>query len=226
MDILIASRLAGLGVESIAFASALYSFRYHDKAFRAMFYLLLYIVVHESVGMYINLFCSRELQRKAVAAFNIYIVTESIFIYLVGRYAATSLFFRRIIAVTTGLFFFYCALNIYFNGFFSYPTAPLLLFAVNGLVIFLGLLILQSESRTFFKQPIFYLSLGMVVFYGCTMPYYSVVNYFAKADNQILKKLAQILFISNYIRYILTTVAYIILHRQQKAARISPASSM
>jgi len=159
-------------------------------------------------------------RQKTISTFNIYIIGETIFIYLFGRNSITSLLFRRIIAVTTGLFFLYCALNIYFNGFFSYPTAPFLLFSVNGMVMFLGLLILQSDKKHLFRHPLFYLNFGMIVFYGCTMPYYCVVNYFARVDQASLIKLFQILVISCYIRYSLTAVAYIVLYRQQKKIKL------
>lgn len=224
MSFLLLSRLLGVGFELSAFFAGLYTYRYHNATFRVLFFLLFFIVIHESEGLYVSMLSTVALQKEMIGIFNVYIFYETIFIYLIGLKASDNRFYRGIITVTTAVFFIYSLLNIYFNGMKAYPTVPLLLYAANGLVIFLGLLIQSSDSADFYTKPVFILSIGMIVFYGCTMPYISVVNYFAKVDNESLKWLAQILFISNYIRYGLSAVAFIALYRQQKAKKLAPSS--
>ncbi|PZF73742.1 hypothetical protein [Taibaiella soli] len=215
------SKIFLLILESIAFVTALCTFKYHNAVFRLFFFDLLFIFLLEHAGMIVGEISPNSRFTHSIS--NLFLLAEIPIIYLCALKLIPSHFFQRLASVSIALFLVLWVKNAYESKFFilpTFPTMPFLFGSIFALIIFLVILIRMIGRDNIFKQPLFYFSLGMLIFYGCTIPYIGVVNYFVKKDNNILLKLVQILFVSNYIRYSLFAISYIVLARQQKARKL------
>ena len=68
------------------------------------------------------------------------------------------------------------------------------------------------------NQPIFWLSISTVLYFGCDIPYMGLHNYMAQHVLALAKKLDYINRILDIIRYPLVAISFILLGRQQHVA--------
>lgn len=214
MDWLFYSKAFLVLLEIISFITALWTFRYHNAVFRLFFFNLLFISVLESSGLFVAHFYPRANFLMAISS--LFIIVEIPIIYFCALKLIPSHLFQKLMSIGFAVFLFLWVQCAWRTKLLVFPTIPFLYASTFALIIFLTVLMRMIGQNNIFKQPLFYFCLGMIIFYGCIIPYLGVVNYFVTKDNNILIKLVQIFFVSNYIRYSLLTVAYIMLARDQK----------
>lgn len=212
--ILFLYRLTLVILELIAFFVALGTRRYHNATFKLFFYNLLFIAILESSGFYILYYTDYSWLLSGVG--NIYFPYEITLVYLISRQALDGKLFKTVVGVGYLLFIAGWLFGIFENGFFSVPTGTILSGSILGTIIFLGALIQMIGRANITRQPLFWISIAMLVFYGCNIPYFGMLNYLASKDSGILKQLMQILFTTNYVRYSLTIVAFLLLKKQSQ----------
>lgn len=214
MNWLAYSKIFLVVLEVISFMTALWTFKYHNAVFRLFFFNLLFISVLESTGLIVG-----HLHPNSWFLFTIpslFTIVEIPIIYFCALKLIPSHLFQKLMSLGFAFFLLIWIQCAYKTKLLVFPTIPFLSASIFALIIFLTILIRMIAQDNIFRQPLFYFCLAMIVFYGCIIPYLGVVNYFVTKDNSILIKLVQIIFISNYIRYSLLTVAYIMLARDQK----------
>lgn len=212
------SRLFLLALELTSFATALGTLKYHNAVFRLFFFDLFYICLLEGTGAYIGTFYPQSKFPFAIGS--LFILVEIPIIYLSALKLQPNYFFKKFAGLGLIAFLALWIRHAVLTKLTIFPTFLMLYASIFALTIFLAILIRLIGQDNIFKQPLFYFCLGMLIFYGCTIPYIGVVNYFDKVDNTALKKLAQILFISNYVRYSLIAISYVVLYRQEKAKKL------
>lgn len=212
------SRLFLLALELTSFATALCTFRYHNAVFRFFFFDLLYICLLEGAAVYIGTFYPQSKFPFSIAS--LFILVEIPIIYLSALKLLPSHFFKKLAGFGIIAFLALWIRHAVLTKLIVFPTFLMLYASIFALTIFLAILIRLIGQDNIFKQPLFYFCLGMLIFYGCTIPYFGILNYFGAKDRNVLSKLVQILFISNYFRYSLFVISYIVLYRQEKTRKL------
>jgi hypothetical protein len=212
-------RLSLFCLEILAFLVALGTRKYHNAIFKLFFFDLAFVAVIESFGMYLFTFDKPHLWILAGNA-NIYFTFEFTLILFIALRLFSGSFAKRLLLLALIVYYVIWVIGLFSNGIFAIPTQNMLFGAIVSTVIFLALLIQMIGKPNISQQPLFWISIAMLIFYCCNIPYFGVLNYFAKKDSEILRQLVQILFITNYLRYSITIIAFLLLKKQP---RLKPA---
>jgi hypothetical protein len=212
--ILFLYRLTLVILEIIAFLVALSTRKYHNAIFKLFFYNLLFIVILESCGFYTLYYTDYKWILSGEG--NVYFPYEITLVYLISLQILSGKIARLSTGIGYAIFIAIWLATMIRNGFFVVPTTTILFGSIFGTIIFLGTLIQMIGTANITRQPLFWISVAMLVFYSCNIPYFGMVNYLATKDSGILKQLMQILFATNYIRYSLTIVSFLLLKKQNQ----------
>jgi hypothetical protein len=172
---------------------------------------LFFIVTAECTGYYLDY--TKQLETLNVMYNAIVIPTEISFVCWLF-YKSPPETFKKLIAVLWSCYLMSLLLeSLYFNSAdyifrsFSYTTGNVIMLI---LVLRYFTWLTRSENILSFKSSImFWLSAGILVFYGGTLVYYGLYNVMAKKDIAMFISYTWIMIGLNYAMYILFTIGLI-----------------
>ncbi|RYD58296.1 MAG: hypothetical protein EOP56_05070 [Sphingobacteriales bacterium] len=154
--------------------------------------------------------------------FNLYLLPELWLFGLAGRY-----FYRKnylLVNVPIMLLVGTACLiiDVYFNGINNLAHWAILSIGIILILIYLNALIGNSLfTDNIFSQPIFWISIATILYYACIIPSFGLYQYLADSHPNILKKLYNIVFIFNNVRYIFIAVGFYLFAKQFKSGKLS-----
>jgi hypothetical protein len=95
----------------------------------------------------------------------------------------------------------------YFFKSMSYSVGNIVILLLT--VTFFINLFNSTEILLFKRNIMFWVSIGLIVFYLGTFPFYALYNYFLKTDRPFLEAYAWAMIFSNYCMYLLFTIGFI-----------------
>ena len=115
------------------------------------------------------------------------------------------------------------------NTFFTYASTTdafmsMLFVILFGLFLFLEL---NSQATAWYKQPVVWLCVGLLTYYACSVPYFSVFEYLQKHSSEENENLFKIIngILSN-IRYLCLAAAFWLLYRNPKSFNSNSESNV
>lgn len=149
--------------------------------------------------------------------FNIYLFVEASFLF-----GAASVFFKeRFIRLTLLLcyvffmLFFFTAISL--NGFLEFSSYALSLESILLIIVYILILykVIISGSAGTSKSTEIWISVGLVLFLACNLPYFSMFNYLNKYDLALSQKLhASITQIFSHLRYLFLAIGFLMIKKQ------------
>lgn len=107
------------------------------------------------------------------------------------------------------------------HTFFTYASTTDAFISVLFVIIFGVFLFLElnSQPTAWYKQPSFWLSAGLLTYYGCSIPYFSVFEYLQNNATEENKSLFRIIngILSN-IRYLCLAAAFWLIYRNPQSS--------
>src|SRR4051812_603892 len=110
---------------------------------------------------------------------------------------------KKVLAGCIAFFFLASIINYYLvrgnNELISYSFTIGCLFITLGSAYFFYELLLSTNLETYTTYPLFWIMLGLFIFYVCNIPYMSVYNFLSINYKTICNAYFTIIFILNYI---------------------------
>jgi hypothetical protein len=195
----------------IAILTGFYYFRKISFAHKLILVNLILIFCSEILG-YITSF------NKAgnVWVFNIfYLLPELWLMGLAGRMLAQNSVIKKLtlffIAIGTLLWLW----HITKNGVHIFSNWTLLYMGFALTIIYFDLLINSLFAKNLLQQSNFWLSLSVILYFSCAMPYFGMYNYLASKAPNLLDKLFYINSTLNFIRYPLIAFSFHLYSKQK-----------
>jgi len=195
----------------LEFISAIVALLYYNKlkktAWKWFIYYLIFIFIIEKFGEDLFLFFS--IKKKYYFA---YIGIPIQFIFFYWLYAVNSLKRKKLFYIFSGLFVFsFIPIELFFNELN-------IVYSLNITVgtFFLMLLILLEFNKqiksdnilNFSKDKMFYINIGVILFYVGTLPFFAFYNIILK-QHDIWNNYYIYFLVSNCIMYFLFTISFI-----------------
>jgi hypothetical protein len=95
----------------------------------------------------------------------------------------------------------------YFFKSMSYSVGNIVILLLT--VLFFINLFISAEILLFRRNIMFWVSIGLIVFYLGTYPFFALYNYYLKKDRSFLEAYAWAMIFSNYCMYLLFTIGFI-----------------
>jgi hypothetical protein len=187
-----------------------------------MFYRLLFIQLISWLILYILSYGVTEYQKHKHLSennqwvFNIQLFCETTLLCFAANCYFEKRFAKRLVMLSWMLFLFFFFGRLASNGFFefnviSYSAESILMLAIYTLILF------QCFYETFtieVKSPEVWASIGLVLYFGCNLPYFSLFNYLNSHYLNMSETLHRhITDVFSNIRYILLAIGFLVLNK-------------
>ncbi|HTN16890.1 MAG TPA: hypothetical protein VL092_04355 [Chitinophagaceae bacterium] len=141
-------------------------------------------------------------------------------------FAATSLHFRkslypRMIA-TLILYWVSWGFEIWYYGISTFAVHTYVIGAIILMVCYFFVLYKSAWSRnSLFNQSLFWFSIGVLLFFGCSIPYLSMYDYIVEHSSRYqLELLTGLMKLLAQFRYLCTAIAFIVVFREVRRINI------
>jgi hypothetical protein len=200
-----------LAVLFICFITGVVSVYYNRKAplYLKLFpWFILITFVVEKVAIYLA-----YTTRNNNAVYNFYSILEFAFFVFLIYNCIQNKRIRRVIVFTACLFLPFMLANIFFiKGIHHFETITFL--PGSGLLILFSSaclyeLFFKSSVKTPFKEPAFWIAVGILLFRSCTAPLFLVQGFGKQFTFKQLLLIGQFIIIINLIYYSLFTIAFL-----------------
>jgi len=194
----------------LAILFGLYYFKSLSIAFRLILFQVVLALICESFARY--LLIRHSFHYNNLWIFNWYLLCEMWLAGLAGKSLISNKIIKRIIPYLLIALTVLWAVNIYVEGMVNFANwcfigSSIILVAIYIVVLFETALF---KSQNIFSQPAFWLSLSIVLFFGCDLPYFGLRNYLISHNlNSLELKLYIINSVLNFIRYPLIAISFI-----------------
>jgi|GEM_PF-1243620 len=144
--------------------------------------------------------------------FNIYMLIEFILLSLAGRLLLGTKLFRIGIPVVIVLQTILWGVNIYVKGMNQFASWSFICGSIIIVAIYIAILFQHSlfTKQNILTQPVFWLCMSVILFFGCDVPYWGLHNYLDSKNLSLDRKLFIINYILNFVRYPLVAVSFLI----------------
>ena len=90
-------------------------------------------------------------------------------------------------------------------------------YGIVTVLIYIGVLSTRAfETSSLLKNPIFWISVSFILYFGCTIPYFGLWNYLIDNSMRLANSLFNILLVLNIIRYPLIGLSFYLYGKQYK----------
>jgi hypothetical protein len=136
---------------------------------------------------------------------------------LTGIYMLKNKLLKRIFLFFLILNIIIWIINIAANTIYVFATISMIIGCAIMVMLYIILLLNNILfNSNVLKQPIFWLSLSSILFYGCDIPYMGMNVYLSTHMPAMALQLSKINFILDIIRYPLVAISFILLGRQKQ----------
>jgi hypothetical protein len=199
-----------------ALAASLYLFKTKDNSIRQFVWYLWFIVFFETLGMYGYLYeimdnpiidsIKNSKFRRTTWLYN---VLNLIVVFLLGKFIinnTNTLLSHKIVKVLVIGFFVFCLVYFTFTtGFFEakipYPFVVLTFVIFIMVMLYLRELIKSNKLLNFYKSPVFYVIIAVMLWYICLTPLFIFNPLFSVMNKEFIVFRMYFLDISNIILY-------------------------
>jgi len=192
----------------------IYYFRYLPRPYRLVLLLIAIALFCESYGYYISIY--RHAHNAWV--FNIYMFFEALLLGVAAIYLTNNQFSKKSFLVLLILNSIIWIAVIVTNSIYAFATISMVCGCCVLTVIYIVVLYTNSlfSNEKAFKQPVFWLSIATILYFGCDIPYMGFQSYLIAHSPILVLKLENINRILDRIRYPLVAISFILLGRQKQ----------
>jgi hypothetical protein len=188
-----------------AIITALTRYRYLNLSYRLVLLQVFAAFICELFGAYLGYY----LHENNLWLFNSYWLFELLIGSIIGFNLQKNTQSRKLIPPIALIAAVSWGINIFKAGFLSYATWAIATICVILVLIYLGVLFrVLFSSQNIFKQADFWLSVSILMFFGCNIPFYSLFNYLYSENPVLLDRLFDIVLVLNFIRYPLVAFSF------------------
>jgi len=190
----------------------LFYFKKLNKAFRYILWQVIVVSGCETLGNFTSYHSQNNLW-----VFNFfYLLPELWLTGMAARELTTNSKLKKATPYLLGLGTFVWGINITVYGINIFANWALIYIGVTLCIIYMNVLIKNSWSeQSPFLQPEFWLSLSVILFFSCNIPYYGMFNFLSYESPVLLRKLFYINKGLNFIRYPLIALSFYLYARQR-----------
>ena len=150
-------------------------------------------------------------------SFNIYILADMLLTGWCARLLLAKYKYSYLVTYMLAFLTVWWVIEIYDHGIFHWAT----LFFTGSCVLLVSLYIVVLFNKLLFtkkiiKEPAFWLSISVILYFGCCLPYFGMLNYLVSEKSTAAKQLWVINRWLNFSRYPLIAVCFITAGMQQK----------
>jgi hypothetical protein len=199
--------------EALAFITSLIYWRKIKNTYWKWFsFYLFFIVVSECVGLY---FAIAKKNTENIAFYNYCVIPiEFIFFILLFRRSFKQTKLKWLPIVCLCIYFTSWLMDIFFFGkwefifnSFSFTIGNLLLLIL--ILSYFIQLVTSNAILTFRHNMLFWVSLGLLIYYLGSFPYYGLRNTLAKNFQDVYITYTYIMYVLNCLMYLMFTISFI-----------------
>ena len=165
--------------------------------YKLLFYQGFLSVACESYGYYLG----TVKNQNNVWIFCYYFLIDSWLLGMAGAYFIASDFFKKAIPVLLLLTTLIWFLDIWVNGFTILPNRFFVSYSILLIIIYIGVLFNPTfTNSSIFKNPVFWVAISSILYYGCIIPYVGLWNYLMKNAPKLANSLFDTNLALNFIR--------------------------
>lgn len=114
--------------------------------------------------------------------------------------------------------------ELYLFSFHSFAVRTYVLGAIILLVNYFFVVYKSAWSpHPLLSQSRFWFSIGVILFFGCNIPFFSMYDYIiANSTMQQMRLLSNLMIVFSYFRYLCTSVGFIIVFREARKMAVNP----
>lgn len=196
----------------------LYCFRFLPKAYRFILLQVILALISEVSGEGIE----KYYHKNNLWIFNLYLLFETWLNGLAGIALLENKSIKRVIRYTLFLLTVVWIVNVYSNGMQIFANWCFIASAIVTIVIFMFVLFNNAFTRqNIFIKPEFWLSLSIILFFGCDLPYFGLRNYLLKHFINVEEQLYYVNYVLNFLRYPLIAICFFLCRRQYRMQTVA-----
>lgn len=195
----------------IAIIAGIYFFKFLSIPYRLIFYQVILALFCESIAKHI----AREYHSNNIWIFNWYLLFEMWLNGLAAKFLLRNKTLQKSILYTLGFLTALWILNVGIEGMTVFANWCFIATSIVFVIIYIFVLFDKTlfAAQSIFLQPSFWLSMSIILFYGCDLPYFGLRNYLIVRYFDIANKLYYVNYVLNFIRYPLIAIAFILYGR-------------
>lgn len=178
-------------------------------AYRLLWMHLILTTIAEMIGAYLSME-----KKENVWFYNFFgILPELLLVSTAGMLLITGLF-RKFVPYLIVIGLLIWTINIYTKGLHLFANWAFLYTCFLVIVIYMNVLLSLIFNRSnLLNEPSFWLSVSLLLYFSCALPYFGLYNYLAIKSPQMLRALFTINSVLNVIRYPLLGVSFYLMHK-------------
>lgn len=197
--------------EYCAFFIGFLTLKKHTPAFRFFFYDLVLGLINETTGLTLYFIFN---VKNNLWSNNIYVVAETWLMGMACYRLIANRYIRQLIPWLLTAFTCQLIVHIWQHGIRESPVVSLLISNIILACLFLIVMLQLVNTQRIGREPLFWMSIGLIIYYGCSIPYWGVFNHLLKHDLPMLQKLAMLFWSINIFRYGLTCFSFLLLPKK------------
>ena len=199
----------------ISIAIGLIYYKRLSVAFKITLFQVVIAAIAEIYGYYLS---TSIHSNNNLWFFNLYWLFE---LWIVGYAAMNIVSHTRVKTVILSLLVITSiiwAANVYNQSLQLYATWGISAICITLVVVYFIVLFNNLfATQRIISDPIFWLSISVVLFFGCLLPYYGLFNYLYEKSPETLNRFFDITIALDFIRYPIIALAFYLYGRQQIA---------
>lgn len=198
----------------VALFAGLYFLRQLTLPYKLLLCQVLIAIISECYGYYTGYI----LHQNNVWIFSYYMLLDSWLLGLAGRSFVSSKILKTAIPLSLVVTTLIWMLDSYKTNFSSFSNVFFVSYSILLIIVYITALTNRTfGSRSLFLNPVFWIGVSSIVYYGCILPYITLLNYLHDTNPGAAFKLWDINLILNFIRYPLVALAFYLVGRRQLA---------
>lgn len=148
--------------------------------------------------------------------YNIYLVVSVSVLIKAGAFLSNKKIIKKLANVVVPLFILMWGISIS-RSTDKLASDAFLVGAILLCLLFLSILIENALIATFsyFKQPVVWLSIAIVIYFGCNIPYFGLMNHLIKDDGRLAYKLYDINLCLAIVYYLLLDCCFLLFTKRE-----------
>lgn len=202
----------GIVTKLIAFITGLLYLKRLPQAYKVLAIQTSIAMLVEAIGFYTGYF----LNQNNLWIFNIYALIELCLLTYIGIQLSDSHLLKKLYIPIVLLFTAYWGLFICLQGIHVMPVTFILTIAFFFILLYAYILLsnLVFKKNKIISQPLFLLSVSIIIYYASIIPLFGLFNSLIEGDIGLAEKLYDINRVANSLRYVLVGLVFYLYARQ------------
>lgn len=188
-------------------------FRLFPALYKLLFCQSVLALICEGYGYYLG----DVLHQNNVWIFYYYTLIECWLVGIVGYQLLKKKSLQKITLILLSICTMIWLSDFFYNGIKIMSNRFLVSYGIVMVLVYIAVLSTRAfETNSLLKNPIFWIAVSFILYYGCTIPYFGLWNYLISNSMSLANNLFNILLILNIIRYPLIALSFYLYGTQQK----------